>query len=281
MATQIKHISASIEGHLPRSLSSLETCGFGLTGHLVWIITAPAMHIALGPQAVFVWLPAVIVGMLLNLQVKRLGMQWPQVSGGTPNYITRLLPHYPWLGRYAAIAYFFSWAVIPSLNAILLADVVKASLAPFGIACPDLILRFGFTALAFIVALGGTRALGILHSFFVLPAIGFLLVFCLQGLGWLTFSPTSPGLLPTEWPAFNFVEWAKWFFFAVYATYACETASSFVADSQKPSETLRFLSLSAWLIPVVYLGGSWVLMQLDTGSGLDDSPFSHLLAAAD
>jgi PAS domain S-box-containing protein len=269
-----------LEGRLPRNLTSLETSGFGLTGHLIWISTAPAMHIALGPQAIFVWLPATIIGMMLNFQVKYLGTQWSDVSGGTPNYTTRLLHRYPRLGQFSAIAYYFSWAVIPSLNAVILSDLIKANLEPLGLPCPETALKIGFTLVPYVVALGGTRALSILHSFFVLPAIGFLLMFCLQGFGWLTFSPASPGLVPANWSSFSFMEWAKWFFFAVYGTYACETASSFVGDSCKPTHTLRFLSLAAWLIPVVYLGGTWVLTQLDTASTSNSNTFFHLLTAA-
>ncbi len=269
-----------LERRLPRSLTSLEVSGFGLTGHLAWISTAPLMQIALGPQAILVWIPAVIVGMMLNFQVKRLGTLWPDVAGGTPSYITRLLQRYPGVGRYAAMAYFFSWAIVPALNAILLTDLLKASLAPVGIVCPELPFKLGFMLVPFVVAFSGTRTLGILHSFFILPAVGFMLVFCMQGLGWLTLAPTSPGLLPTEWGTVHFVDWAKWFFFAVYGTYACETSSSFVADSQKPNETLRFLKFSAWLIPIIYLGGSWVLMQLDTASPDDPNTFVHLRAIA-
>src|SRR5579883_2052030 len=112
-------------------------------------------------------------------------MRWPNVSGGTPNYTTRLLRRFPNFGKFAAIAYYFSWAVIPSLNALILTDLIKANLEPFGLSCPETLLKIGFTLVPYAVALAGTRALGILHSFFVLPAIGFLLVFCLQGLGWL------------------------------------------------------------------------------------------------
>jgi hypothetical protein len=217
-----------MESQLPRHLTSLETSGFGLTGLLIWIGTAPAMHSALGPQAIFVWLPATVIGMMLNMQVKRLGTQWSDVAGGTPNYTTRLLQHYPSLGKFSAIAYYFSWAVIPALNAVILSELIKANLEPLGLPCPDTVLRIGFTLIPYVVALGGTRALSILHSFFVLPAIGFLLLFCLQGFGWLAWAPASPGLMPEQWSSFSFVEWAKWFFFAVYGTYACETASSFV-----------------------------------------------------
>ncbi|MBW4494614.1 MAG: GAF domain-containing protein [Oscillatoria princeps RMCB-10] len=265
---------------LPRSLSALETWGFGLTGLLGWVTTAPAIHAALGASAIFVWLPAVIAGVLLNLQVKRLGEQWPEMSGGTPNYITRLLSDHPSLGRYAAIAYFLAWAAYPSATAFILTDIVKANLEPWGVYCPETVLKIGFASIAYIVAFSGTRTLGILHAFFMLPAVGFLLVFCIQGLGWLAFSPDSPGFFPTSLPPLTFREWLKWFFFAIYTTCACETASSFVADSRQPGETLRILSSVAWLIPPVFLGSSWVLARLATSPGLGDNPYFHLVAAA-
>ncbi|MHC5732265.1 MAG: hypothetical protein ACYTXY_51055, partial [Nostoc sp.] len=64
---------------------------------------------------------------------------------------------------------------------------------PLGIACPEIFLDISFTLLPFIVAFSGTRALSILHLFFVIPAFGLLMTFCIQGLGWLAFSPVSPG----------------------------------------------------------------------------------------
>ncbi|MBD1902369.1 ATP-binding protein [Trichocoleus sp. DQ-A3] len=266
--------------HLPRSLSALETWGFGFTGHLAWIGTAPLIHAALGASAIFVWLPAAIVGMLLNLQVKRLGEHWPEISGGTPNYTTKLLKNYPGLARYAAIAYFIGWAGYLPINPIILTNLIKTNLEPLGIDCPETALKIGFTLIAYIVAFSGTRALAILHTFFILPAVGFLLVFCLQGLGWLAFSPASPGFFPSTWSTLNFVDWAKWSFFAIYIAYACETASAFVADSRRPGETLRFLSLAAWLMPPVILGGSWVLMRLATVPDLGEDTFLNFFTAA-
>jgi PAS domain S-box-containing protein len=265
---------------LPRSLSPLETWGFGLTGNLSWISVAPAMHEVLGPQAILVWLPGVIVGILLNLQVKRLGEHWPEMSGGTPNYATRLLRSYPGLGRYGAIAYFFSWATVPPVYALILTDLIKATLDPLGIPYPETALKVGFTVIAFVMAFSGTRALSILHLCFVLPAVGFLLIFCIQGIGWLALSPASPGFLPSGWSSLSLTDWAKWYFFAIYGTCSCECASSFAADSRHPLKTLRFLSFAAWLIPIVYLGGSWVLMRLATEPSLDDSAFLNLIAAA-
>ncbi len=265
---------------LQPTLTTLETWGFGLTGHLLWISAAPAIHAALGPQAIFVWLPATIVAMLLDFQMQSLGRQWPEMSGGTPNYTARLLNNYPWLGRYGALGYFFSWLAVTTINALIVTALIEANLKPLGISCPEIVLKIGFTVIAFIVAFSGTRALSILHLCFVLPATGFLLVFCTQGIGWLLLSPDSPGFFPSSWPSFSFVEWAKWYFFAFYSVYACESATSFVADSKRPRETLRFLSFAPWLIPIIYLGGSWILMRLAIEPGLGDDTFLNLLAAA-
>ncbi|PZV09924.1 MAG: PAS domain-containing sensor histidine kinase [Leptolyngbya sp.] len=269
---------------LTRSLSAAETWGFGLTGHIIWINVAPSVHEALGFQAIYVWIPATLFGMLLNYQVKRLGSHFMDVAGGTPNYATRLLKEYPWIARYAAIGYFFSWVSVLPINAIVLTDLISVNLNMLGIACPEGLLKVGFTLLPFVVAFSGTRALSILHLFFVIPAIGLLLAFCLQGLGWLALSPASPGFFPSDWTMQSvappsFFEWAKWFLFVSYASYACESASAFVADSRKPKGTLRFLGIAAWLMPCIYLGGSWVLLRLSTGT-VQENHFLSLLTAA-
>jgi PAS domain S-box-containing protein len=265
---------------LKRSLSFLETWGFGLSGLLLWLGPAPAMNAALGVQAIFVWIPAAIIGILLNLQVQRLGRRWPDMSGGTPNYAARLLAKYPLAARYGAVGYWLGWVSVPAMNAIILSDLVIANLNPVGISLPDNLLRLGFTVIPYIVAFSGTRTLGILHLCFIIPAVGFLLTFGLQGLGWLTFAPASPGILPRDWGQFNLIEWAKWFFVAVYAAYGCETASSFVADSQQPRSTLKTLSFAAVLLPIVYVGGSWILMRLAGDPGLGNNTFLHLVAGA-
>ncbi|HEY9617461.1 MAG TPA: PAS domain-containing sensor histidine kinase, partial [Microcoleaceae cyanobacterium] len=265
---------------LARSLTSLETWGFGFSGLLLWLGTAPAMHAALGANALWVWLPGTIIGILLNLQVKRLGAYFSDVAGGTPNYTTHLLRKFPALARYGAIGYLLGWVSVPAMNAIILTDLIQENLVPLGVDCPVTMLRIGFAILPFVVALSGTRTLGILHSFFVFPAIGFLLTFCLQGLGWLSMAPNSPGLLPEPGIGITIGEWLKWFFIAVYAVYGCETASSFVAESRQPTATLHCLKITAYCIPIVYLGGSWILMRLATESNLGDSAYLNLVAAS-
>ncbi|MEH2116335.1 ATP-binding protein [Nostoc sp.] len=265
---------------LTRSLSAVESWGFGLTAHISWTALVPAIHAALGFQAIFVWIPAVILGMLLNYQVKSLGIHFINVAGGTPNYTTKLLQRYPGLARYAAIGYLLNWVSYLSVNTIVLRDLIKVNLEALGITCPDIFLDLSFTLLPFIVAFSGTRALSILHLFFVIPAFGLLITFCVQGLAWLAFSPVSPGFFPHNWSSLSFVDWAKWFFFVTYATYSCETASSFVADSRQPTKTLRFLDVAAWMMPPIFLGGSWVVMRLATDPNLKDNAFLNLVAAS-
>ncbi|MEH1769289.1 MAG: ATP-binding protein [Nostoc sp.] len=265
---------------LTRSLSAVESWGFGLTAHISWTALVPAIHAALGFQAIFVWIPAVIFGMLLNYQVKSLGIHFINVAGGTPNYTTKLLQRYPGVARYAAIGYLLNWVSYLSVNTIVLRDLIKVNLEALGITCPDIFLDLSFTLLPFIVAFSGTRALSILHLFFVIPAFGLLITFCVQGLAWLAFSPVSPGFFPNNWSSLSFGDWAKWFFFVTYATYSCETASSFVADSRQPTQTLRFLDVAAWMMPPIFLGGSWVVMRLATNPNLKDNAFLNLVAAS-
>jgi signal transduction histidine kinase/DNA-binding NarL/FixJ family response regulator len=265
---------------LSRTLSVPENFGFSLTGLLVWPGTVVGMHSALGPQAIFVWLPAVVIGILLNLQLARLGSLWPHVSGGTANYATHLLQKYPALGRYAASGYFLSWAALIPINAIVLNDLIKVHLLGSGILYPEILVKVGFTVIAFVLAFAGTRALAIVHLVFMLPAIGFLLLFTLQGLIWLIFSPNSPGFFPSQWSAFNGFEWAKWYFVAVYAVYASEGAAAFIADSRRPKIAIRCLVLTAGLLPVVYIGGSWIVMRLATQPGMGDDVMLNLVAAA-
>jgi len=265
---------------LQRNLSLIETWGFGLTGLLLWMGVAPGAHAELGAQAMWVWIPGAIVGVLVNLQIRQLGRTLTHVSGGTPNYITHLLKGYPQLTRYAAIGYFLSWIAVLPVNAIILSDLLKVNLESLGIALPDALLRVGFTVLAFIVAFSGSHALGTLHLVFLLPAVGFLLAFCFQGSHWILFSSSHLSLIPSQESSFSFQGWAKWYLNGTYAFYACETASVFVADSKRPYGTLQSLLVAAALIPIVYIGGSWVLLHLATEPGLNDDTFLNLLAAA-
>lgn len=265
---------------LPRSLSVFETWSFGLTSHIGWISVAPGLCTALGANAIILCLPGVIVGILLNLQVQRLGKYWKDMSGGTPNYAARLLKNYSGLGRYVALGYFVGWVSVPVVYAIMLTDLIKVNLEPFGIACPEMALKIGFTCVVFVVAFSGTRALAILHLFLVVPSIVSLLAFCLQGLWWLSLSDGSSSFLHVietkGSTSVQFVDWAKWYFIATWNIYSCETTASFVADSESPKDTLRFLTFASWLMPLIFLGCNWILAQPTTVTEQDNAYLSLL-----
>ncbi|GAB4345218.1 MAG: hypothetical protein Fur0042_09710 [Cyanophyceae cyanobacterium] len=170
--------------------------GFGLSGLLLWLGPGPAANSDLGPAALWVWVPCAIAGAMLNLQVRRLAIAYPHLSGGTPNYVSHLLARYPFWARFSAIGYFLGWISVPAMNGIILAEFVTNNLQSLGLSVPEVPLKVMFTAIPFIVAYSGTRAISILHLFFSLPAISLLAWLCLQGIGWLAIAPDSPGLLP-------------------------------------------------------------------------------------
>ncbi|MFB2891550.1 ATP-binding protein [Aerosakkonemataceae cyanobacterium BLCC-F50] len=264
--------------HLTRSLSASETWGFGLTAHLFWPSIAATIQFGLGSAAILAWFPGTLVGMLAVFQVQKLGSHWIDVAGGTPNYTTKLLKHYPGIARYVALGYFCGWVSSLSTSAIVLTDLVQDNLATMHLSCPEIPLKVGFTLIAFVLAFSGTRALSILHLFFVVPAILLLLAFCFQGICWLIFSPHSPGFFPTTWSHFSFADWAKWYFFSTYVTYACETITAYVADSRSPKQTLKFMPIAAGLMPPIFLGGTWVLIRL-ANEGNSDVLINFVTAA--
>ncbi|MEG4229254.1 ATP-binding protein [Microcoleus sp. N9_B2] len=265
---------------LRRTMSSAEAWGFSVVGYLMWFNLAPLMQAEIGSASLLVWIPGVIVGILFNLQVQSLGEKYPDVSGGTPNYITRLLHRYPALSRYLGIAYFLGWVSFPPINAIVITNLIEFHLEPMGLNIPEKVFEIGFTAIAYFLAFSGTRAVAILHLFFIFPSIGFLLLFCVQGLGWLALEPQSPGLLPSRIDAISVKDWLKWYLFAAYSFYGCDTASSFVADSLHPKDTLKALSWVAWFMPLVFVGGTLVLVQLAATPDLEGNLYGKFLLAA-
>jgi len=255
-------LNSQPRGALPRELSSLESLTFCLTGVLVWQLTVGLVNSALDASAIWVWLPGVIIAVTLTLQVKHYGNYFPDVSGGTANYTARLLARYPLVGTYAAIGYYISWVAGITANALLLTSLISTHMSALGLSCPETFFKVSLTLLPFILAFTGTRALALLHMVFMLPAIGFVLIFTLQGLGWLAFSPDSPGLFDVRFPSLSLQDWMRWFFVASFTVYIGEGGSAFIADSRMPKAALRSLSVTACLIPLVYIGGSWVVARL-------------------
>ncbi|MEM8506095.1 MAG: APC family permease, partial [Cyanobacteria bacterium P01_D01_bin.1] len=273
---------AGASSTLPRTLTLTETLGFGLTGLLLWITVAPGVHAELGAQSMWVWVPGAILGAIVNFQVRQVGQQFPNVSGGTSGYLGRLLPEMPWITRYAAIGYCLSWIAVIPINAIILTELIQTNLASLGIDPPEISLKVGFVLLPFLVAFSGSRALSTLHLVFLLPAVGLLLVFCIQGSIWVLKTHTSLDWTPLSSTTTNFsvVGWAKWYLNGTYAFYACETAAAFVADSKQPQKTLQSLVVVAGLIPVAYIVGPWLLLHLTVNIIGSENTFLTLLTAA-
>ncbi|MEM6451021.1 MAG: ATP-binding protein [Cyanobacteria bacterium P01_D01_bin.105] len=282
MTSSTSQPTATAASSLPRTLTRIEALGFSLTGLILWITVAPGTHAELGMQAMWVWIPGALAGAIINLQVRQLGQQLPNVAGGTPNYITHLLPKIPWLTRYTAIGYCLSWVAVIPVNAIILTDFIQTNLSMIGIVLPEMGLKVGLVLMAFVVAFSGNRALSTLNLFFLLPAIGLLLLFCFQGSIWLSITDH-----PQPWVAiaststdFSMQDWAKWYLNGTYAFYACETAAVFAADSKQPQKTLKSLGIVATLIPVVYVVGSWLLLHLPSNKIDPPDTFLTLLTAA-
>ncbi len=250
---------------LNRSFSALETWGFGFTGLLLWLLTFSAVGGGSGSQALLVWIPVAFAGMVVNFQVRHLGAQWPDLIGGTAIYTARLYQDQPAVGRYAALAYLQGWASVPPLGAIAISQLINVILKQPGSRLSDRVVIVAFTLIAFVIALAGTRALSILHLFFIIPAIGLLLLFSIQGVLWRLWAPESAGITLPQAIDIDFRSWATWYFVAVYAACGVESAAAFIGESRRPSVSLRCLTVAAWLIPVVYIGGSLVIGDLADG----------------
>lgn len=244
---------------LPRTLGHAEVWAFGISGLLLWTLAAGDVIVDIGVYwALPVWVAVTAVGIVGNLQIKRLAENWPEMSGGTPNYTARLLTARPWLARYAAMAYFQGWASVPTLSGILLSDLIVGLFLKWGIVVPALPLYVLLTSLSFIIAFSGTRTLSLLVLFLAIPAMGGLLAFVVSGLAWGATAATAVIALPPA-EAWSLPAWAKWYLICTYAAYSVETASSFFADSRDAGRARSVLSSVVWLMPVVFIGGSVVL----------------------
>lgn len=272
----------NFQARLPRSLSLPETWGFGLAGLMLWILAAGDMFAEIGgAQSVLVWLPVMLVGIMGNLQVKHLGTLWPEMAGGTPNYTSRLWRDHPLIARYAVMSYFQGWASVPALSAILLADFIKYHMDALGVSVPLLPLYILLTNISFIVAFSGIRALSILQLFFIVPSVGLIIMFALWGMGWLILDPSSPGIWHGDWQGFSIPLWAKWYFIATYTAYSIETISSFIADSRRPAASLKFLGYVTWLMPIILVGGAWVMMRTMSGQPVNETfPLLNTISSA-
>ena len=247
---------------LPRILTPFETWGFGMSGHIVWIISAPAVFQALGMASMYTWLPLCITAMLSCFQIRALALQYPDVAGGVPSYIYRLFPQWKLFSTYSAIGWFIGWVMAFTVYGIIIVEAIESIFAATGVNIAFLPLVFAFSIIGFVVGFSSPRALSILHLIFVVPTMFLLLFFSIFGLFWLALSPDSPGFWPSAWPAFEPANWLLATFLGTYNIITMETEAVFAADSTNPQRTLSFLPRSAMLVTPIFLGGSYVLARL-------------------
>ena len=270
--------SLSQAQRLPRILTPLETWGFGMSGHIVWIISGPAVFHSLGLASMYTWLPLSLTAMLSCFQIRRLALRYPDVSGGVPSYIYRLFPKWKLFSTYVALGWFIGWVMAFTVYGIIIVEAIEAVFLATGVSVAYFPLVFLFSIIGFVVGFSSLRALSILHLLFVIPTMILLLLFSGYGLFWLAFSPNSPGFFPETWPKFEFSGWVLATFLATYNIITMETEAVFSADSLNPRQTLRFLPFSAFLVVPIFLGGSYVLARLGS-LDTDGSTFAILNSA--
>ncbi|WP_041640502.1 hypothetical protein [Trichormus azollae] len=91
---------------LPRSMSTLEPWTFfGVTNHLSWPTLVATVHASLGTEAIFFGYPLLLWEYLINYEVQHLTRNLLNVSGGTPNYITRLWTDYLIIASYVVLVW--------------------------------------------------------------------------------------------------------------------------------------------------------------------------------
>ena len=263
---------------LPRILSPIETWGFGLAGHIVWIVAAPPVFQQLGLASMYTWVPLSITAMISCFQVRELALQFPRVTGGVPSYLHRLFPKRNRFTLYAALGWYMGWIGCLALYGIIIVRAIEAVFFATGVGLFYLPLVIVFSLIGFVVGFSSSRALSILHLIFVVPTMFLLLLFSFYGLGWLAFSPDSPGFFPEVWPQFGLRNWLVATFLGTYNIITMETEAVFAADSTNPKKTLNFLPVSAALVPPVFLGGSYVLARLGS-TGTDRVIYDILYSA--
>ena len=244
---------------LPRILSPIETWGFGLAGHIVWIVAAPPVFWQLGLASMYTWLPLTLTAMISCFQVRQLALHFPRVTGGVPSYLHRLFPQRRWLTLYAALGWYMGWIGCLALYGIIIVRAIEAVFFATGIGALYLPLAMVFSLIGFVVGFSSSRALSILHLIFVVPTMVLLLLFSLYGLGWLAFSPDSPGFFPEVWPQFGLRNWLVATFLGTYNIITMETEAVFAADSTNPKKTLSFLPRFGSLGPARI---SWRVLRL-------------------
>jgi diguanylate cyclase (GGDEF)-like protein len=258
MENSIKKTQSS--SNLPIILSPFETWMFSLAGFICWIMTANVANNILGIQSLIVWLPGIIFGTLFLLQIKQVGLLYPDISGGMSSYITRLFPTNPLLSKYANWAYYIGWAGVPAIYPFILSRLIEVNLTIFNIQINLLPLQLLLLTLGFVIGIISTKALATMQTFFTIPAFLTTLFFLTSGSLLITTGkivqisqPDNIFQLP------NLATFLIWMFITSYITYTGEATAVFSGESTNPQKTLRSLNITALLKPFIFIFGVLLL----------------------
>lgn len=246
---------------LPRTMSPYETWGFGLAGHLAWVLALPFLYVSAGNSSVYIWIVLSIIVVINGYQVKKLGSMHQDVSGGVPLYVFKLFPKFRFLSKYIALGYFITFLIGYASLGFILVETLNTVFGSFIDDQYTIFIVFCLNILGFVVAFSSTKILSIFQSIFIWPAISLILSYGIYGIIWLILSPQSPGLLLDQWPSVNLGDSILFGSFVIANILYLDTESIVLAESTNPKKTLRFLTISGWFCVPMYVLGSWVLIR--------------------
>jgi diguanylate cyclase (GGDEF)-like protein len=241
---------------LKRSLSIFESLSFSVSGQVSWIVTIPYVHTLFGLSAMLLWVPLTIISMMINLQVANLSEKWPNITGGTPNLVSKLWEENPFIARYAAYGYYWAWMSAIVVYGYYFAEVVQYHFQTIGISLPLYGILVMYIVVGFLIAFASQRLLPIIHTIFVYPVFIILASLCFLG----GFYMVTHGDWTQQIPAIDsmsFRDWSQWFLILIYTTFAGEVVSVFVSESIKPKQTIKLLRWVSLTLPLIFIIGSW------------------------
>ncbi len=247
---------------LPRVLSVMETWGFGMTGHLVWILVIPFFLGQLGASAMYIWFPLSIISIISCLQAWKLALLFPDVAGGIPSYVYRLFPKRKFLSGYVAVGYYLGWLASFAWIGYIIVELIESAFTEVMVGDLTLVWVLIFSLLGFVVAFSSTKALILLQNLFVILPMLILTIFSLYGFGWLVFSPQSPGILMDSLPSIDFNSAVVFMSYGFVNLLYMDTATVIMADSKNPKSTANFLPISAVLFFILFVIGGWVVLRI-------------------
>jgi diguanylate cyclase (GGDEF)-like protein len=237
------------------SFTLFETFSFSISGVIIWFISFPIAHAALGISALYIWIPGSVISMFTNFQVKNIIAKYIHLPGGTPIYTAKMLSKFPFLARYGAIGHTWAWMTLALINSYLFNDTIQQEFNKYGIQINSIIVISCFLLFCYLIALASQRLSGVVHMFLVYPLI-VLLCYVFGSLG--LYALNHPEIIyNAQWRPIGFLTFIQWYFFLMYTLYNGDIVTSFICETKKKTASANILTIVALFMPVVFVLGSW------------------------